>query len=100
MEPADSFLRFAAELADGERWKLIQADGWDDFQERLAGAIGELPVRRRQALMMLLLSMTDETVTAEQVRDWFAFHDADSDRGVEELIGWLRERRSERRGPQ
>lgn len=100
MEPADSFLQFASELADGERWKLLRSDGWEEFQERLAEAIGELPVRRRQALMMLLLSMTEGTVGPEEVRTWFDVHNPDSDEEVEGLIGWLRDRRSERGGPQ
>ncbi len=100
MEPADSFLRFASELADGERWKVLQSDGWEQFQERLAEAIGDLPVRRRQALMMLLLSMAEGTVSPEEVRAWFDAHDADSPEGVEDLITWLRVRRSESGGPQ
>ena len=32
----------------------FRAQGWDDFIERLTNLIVNLPVRRRQALVMLL----------------------------------------------
>jgi hypothetical protein len=46
----DLFQALLAEFADGQRWKLIRAQEWDEFVERLAQTIEELPVRRRQAL--------------------------------------------------
>ena len=27
----DAFFEFASEFADGERWKLLRSEGWDDF---------------------------------------------------------------------
>ncbi len=93
---ADSFLDFAAEIADGERWEVLRADGWDDLQERLAEVIGMLPVRRRQALMMLLFALVEEFVTPQQVRTWLAAHDVSADRGLEALISWLRQARAAR----
>lgn len=92
----DAFLEFATEFADGERWKLLQADGWEDFQARLAEVVGELPVRRRQALMMLMYSLVEETVDPAQVRDFVDGHDVTTDEGVEDVIAWLRRKRSER----
>ena len=91
----DAFVDAATELADGERWKLVRAEGWDDFIERLAVVAGELPVRRRQALMMLLVSLVEELVRPEQVNDFIRGHDLDSEGGIEALIAWLRSRRSE-----
>src|SRR5579875_1362269 len=92
----DAFLGFATEFADGERWKLLQSEGWDDFQVRLAEVVGELPVRRRQALMMLLLAMVDQTVDSAQVREFLDAHDASTEEGVEAVIAWLRQKRRER----
>ena len=92
----DSFLEFAAEFADGERWKLLRAEGWEDFQARLAEVVGDLPVRRRQALMMLLYSLVEETVDPAQVRDFLDVHDVSTDDGIEDLIAWLRQKRLDR----
>lgn len=89
-ERADLFFDFATEIADGERWKVLRAEGWEDMNVRLADVIGDLPVRRRQALMMLLFSMVEELVTPDEVRDWLADHDLAPDEGIEELITWLR----------
>jgi hypothetical protein len=91
----DAFLQFAAEIADGERWKVIRADGWEDMQVRLAEAMEELPVRRRQALIMLLFALVEQFVTPEDVRDWTAAHDLSGDDGVEALIAWLRQARAQ-----
>ena len=90
---ADAFLEFATEFADGERWKLLQSEGWEDFEVRLAETIGDLPVRRRQALMMLLFALVEELVTPADVRSWIDGHDVTTDEGIEALIGWLRGRR-------
>ncbi|HET9690280.1 MAG TPA: hypothetical protein VFP61_03955 [Acidimicrobiales bacterium] len=92
-EVLGAFTGFATELADGDKWKLARTDGWDDFQERLAVVVGELPVRRRQALMMLLFSLIEEIVTPEAVAAWLADHDVEDDGAIEELIAWLRDRR-------
>lgn len=92
---ADAFLAFAAEIADGERWRVLRAEGWEDMQERLAEAMGELPVRRRQALMMLLFALVEEFVTPEDVRLWEMVHDIGTDDGIEQLISWLRQARDD-----
>jgi hypothetical protein len=90
----DAFFEFAAEFADGERWKLLRAQGWEDFELRLAQVVGDLPVRRRQALMMLLFCLIEEVLAPEQIREWLDAHDISTDAGIEELIAWLRARRS------
>ena len=89
----DAFLEFATEFADGERWKILQSEGWEDFEVRLAETIGDLPVRRRQALMMLLFALVEEIVTPADFRKWIEGHDVTTDGGIEALIAWLRERR-------
>jgi hypothetical protein len=94
--PMDAFFEFATEFADGERWKLLRSEGWDDFVERLAHAVGDLPPRRRQALMMLLFAMIEEFASPEEVRVWLDEHDVATDAGVDALITWLRQRRSDR----
>jgi hypothetical protein len=91
---ADAFLEFASEVADGERWRLVRAEGWTDFEERLAVTVGDLPVRRRQALMMLLLALAEELVSPEEVRAWVDGHDLSGDDGIEGMIAWLRSRRA------
>jgi hypothetical protein len=90
MSPADPFAEFVAELSDGKRWKLVRADGWDDFIERLSELIVNLPSRRRQALMMLLFALVYEQLTPEVAKEWLDEHDVDSDEGIEALIFWLR----------
>lgn len=91
---SDHFLDFATEFADGERWKVLRAEGWTDFEERLAVVVGELPVRRRQALMMLLFALMEEYVESAEVRSWFDDHDISDEPGIEELIAWLRLKRA------
>ncbi len=88
--PPDAFAELAAEIADGDRWQVIRADGWDQMQERLAQIMDELSVRRRQALIMLLFALVEEVITPVQVRDWTAAHDLSGEEGVEQLISWLR----------
>lgn len=92
-EPVDVFLEFASEFADGEQWKLLRADNWEEFQERLAEAVGDLPVRRRQALMMLLFALIEGFVDSDDLSGWMADHDITDDDGIEAIIGWLRQRR-------
>jgi hypothetical protein len=92
-DPLDIFFDFASEFADGERWRLLRSQSWDDFQERLAEVVGELPVRRRQALMMLLFALIEGFVDSDDLADWMSDHDLTRDEGIEEMIGWLRDRR-------
>lgn len=92
-DPYDAFLEFATEFADGDRWKLLRADGWADFERRLAETVADLSVRRRQALIMLLFALVEELVAPADVRSWLDGHDVASDEGIEALIAWLRETR-------
>ena len=78
------------ELADGQRWRLARSEGWDDFVERVSRVIGDLPLRRRQALVMLLFALTDDLVSPEELH-LAAGRDVDSDEGVEAMIAWLRQ---------
>ena len=89
-EQKDPFRDFLAELADGKRWELLRADGWEEFSDRLASLIADLPVRRRQALVMLLFALSERMTTPEAVNEWIAAHDLDTDEGLEQLIAWLR----------
>lgn len=90
-EPTENpFAAFVAELADGKRWTLLRAEGWDDFIERLTGLVAELEPRRRQALVMLLFALVDRQITPEQAKEHLDANDLDSDDGVRELISWLR----------
>ena len=90
----DVFLELAAEIADGERWEVIRANGWEDMQRRLAEIMDDLSVRRRQALMMLLFALVEQIVTPAQIRAWTVTHDLSDEAGVEELIAWLRAARA------
>jgi hypothetical protein len=92
-DPVDAFLEFASEFADGERWRLLRSQNWEDFQERLAEVVGDLPVRRRQALMMLLFALIEGFVDSDAFAGWMLGQDLTTDDGIEEMIGWLRERR-------
>jgi hypothetical protein len=85
------FASFVAELADGKRWALVRADGWDDFIERLTVLIVDLEPRRRQALVMLLFALVDRQLSPEQAQEWIDEHDLESDEGLTQMITWLRE---------
>jgi hypothetical protein len=87
----DPFSEFLEELADGQRWRLARSDGWDDFVERVSRLIVDLPLRRRQALVMLLFALTEQLVSPEEVETWIADHDVRSEDGVEAMIAWLRQ---------
>lgn len=90
-DPADDpFFELLTELSDGARWKLTRAETWDQFVEALSDTIVRLAPRRRQAVMMLLLALTENLVTPDQVREHLEAHPADSPQGVEQLIAWLR----------
>jgi hypothetical protein len=86
----DPFVEVMTELSDGSRWKLASADGWDDFIDRLSRLLPDLPLRRRQALIMLLFALTEKLTTPDQLSEWLAEHDATSEAGLEEFVGWLR----------
>lgn len=95
-DPYDAFLEFATEFADGDRWKILRADGWDDFERRLAETVADLSVRRRQALIMLLFALIEDIVAPVHVRAWLDGHDLGTDDGIEEMIAWLRQTRQRR----
>jgi len=86
----DPFVEVMTELSDGQRWKLSHADGWDDFVDRLSRMLPELSLRRRQAVIMLLFALTEKILTPDQLSHWLAGHDATSEAGLEEFLGWLR----------
>jgi hypothetical protein len=85
------FAELVTELADGERWTLLRAEGWDDFIDRLTGLIADLEPRRRQALLLLLFALVDRKLTPEQAEQWLSEHDTDSEDGLRQMITWLRE---------
>jgi hypothetical protein len=87
----DPFVEFLAELADGQRWQLARSEKWDDFVERVSRVIGDLPLRRRQVLVMLLFALSDGLLSSEELQAWMADRDVDSDEGVEAMIAWLRQ---------
>jgi hypothetical protein len=89
--PPDAFGEILAEVVDGRRWALVRAHGWDEFIERLSSLIADLPVRRRQALMMLLFAMAYEQLTPEDATEWLADHDVADQDGIETMISWLRQ---------
>jgi hypothetical protein len=78
-------------LADGQRWQLARSEKWDDFVERVSRVIGDLPLRRRQVLVMLLFALSDGLLSSEELQAWMADRDVDSDEGVEAMIAWLRQ---------
>jgi hypothetical protein len=92
----DAFFTLATEIADGQRWQLLRAGGWEDFVERLAQTIADLSARRRQALMMLLFLLMENLIDPAEVQSWLDAHDTSVDEGVEEMIGWLRQLRRDR----
>jgi hypothetical protein len=87
----DPFGAFLAELADGQRWRLARSEGWDDFVERVSRVIGDLPLRRRQVLVMLLFALSDDLLSPEELQAWMVNRDLDSDDAVEEMLAWLRQ---------
>ena len=92
VDPDDNpFAAFVAELADGQRWTLLRAEGWDDFVERLTALVAELEPRRRQAIVMLLFALVDRQLTPEGAKAYLDAHDVDSDEGVREMVEWLRQ---------
>jgi hypothetical protein len=92
-QEGDPFRSFLAELADGKRWELLRANGWEEFAERLSRLIVTLPPRRRQALMMLLFALSEGMITPQEAETWIARHDLERDDAVEAMIEWLRQLR-------
>lgn len=88
-EREDLFADLLSDLCDGERWKLIRAEEWDDFVVRLANLIEGLPVRRRQAILMMLLAMSDGNLEPEQLASYLHGRNMDDDAEVDALIQWL-----------
>jgi hypothetical protein len=88
-EREDLFADLLADLCDGERWKLIRAEEWDDFVARLAQVIEGLPIRRRQAILMMLLAMSDGNLDPEQLEGYLKGRNMDDDAEVDALIQWL-----------
>lgn len=91
--PDDAFGEFVTELADGKKWALLRAEGWDDFVERLSLLIADLAPRRRQALVMLLFALMDGKLTPEEAQAWLDDHDLEHASTVEQMITWLRQYR-------
>ena len=89
-EDENPFGALVAELADGQRWTLLRAEGWDDFVARLTALVAELEPRRRQALLLLLFALVDGQLTPEGAEAWFAEHDVDTEEGLTEMLAWLR----------
>jgi hypothetical protein len=89
-EVGDPFRDFVAELGDGQKWSLIQATGWEDFVERLAAKIVDLPAARRAALLMMLMVMAEGRLTPAELEVHLAGRDLENDEDVDALVAWLR----------
>jgi hypothetical protein len=86
----DLFRSVVSDLGDGQKWKLIRTDGWDQFVRQLAHTIEELPLRRRQALLMMLFAMSDGNLSPEEIAAYLEGRDMEADDEVESLVDWLR----------
>jgi hypothetical protein len=89
----DPFSKFANHFFDETGRRQLEAGDPDDFVERLSEKIEQLPARRRQALMMLLLTLAEGLVEPTDVARWLSERDVTDDRQVDETVVWLRERR-------
>jgi hypothetical protein len=89
-ELGDPFRDFVAELGDGPKWALIQAKGWEDFVERLAAKIIDLPPARRTALLMMLMVMAEGRLTPAELEVHLAGRDLEDDEEIDALVAWLR----------
>jgi len=87
----DPFAALLAELSDGQQWKLIRADGWEDFVERLSTIITEVSPERRRAIVMLLFAFAEGTLSPEAVSTYLTGHEVDSESGLREFVSWLRQ---------
>ena len=90
MPEQDPFGELMLELSDGKRWALARADGWDEFIEQLSRLLPDLPLRRRQALIMLLFALTEKLLEPEDLTVWLADHDAGTEEGLDQFLTWLR----------
>jgi hypothetical protein len=97
-EALDPFVELLAEITDGQKWRVIRAEGWEEFCARLAESISTLSPRRRQAIIMLLVALATEAVQPEQVEDFLRGRDMDTDDELEALVAWLRQRRPKLEG--
>jgi hypothetical protein len=94
MSSAESpFGSLLSQLADGEKWRVVRGEGWDEFASTLGDAIGSLDVRRRQAIVMVLVAIATGSVTSGEIESFLSDRDMDDDVEVEALITWLRPRR-------
>lgn len=89
-EPPDQFASLLTELSDGQQWKLIRAEGWNDFLVRLSQVIGDVSLLRRQAIVMLLFAFAEETLSPDAVSDYLSSHDVDTEQGLADFVEWLR----------
>jgi hypothetical protein len=85
----DLFGDLLTDLCDGQRWKLIRAEEWEEFITRLAEVIERLPVRRRQAILMMLVAMSDGNLQPEALASYLEGRNMDDDAEVDTLIHWL-----------
>jgi|SRR5205809_6024539 len=92
-DDVDPFVELLGELTDGQKWKVIRAQGWEEFCARLAETISTLTPRRRQGIIMLLVALSTDAVEPQQVEDFLRGRNMDTDEELEALIAWLRERR-------
>jgi len=90
----DPFSKFASHFFDETGWRQLEAGDPEDFVERLSEAVEELPARRRQALMMLLFTLAEGLVEPSDVARWLGERDLTDDGQIEEILVWLRERRT------
>ena len=88
-EREELFGELLADLCDGQRWKLIRVEEWDDFIARLAEVIERLPIRRRQAMLMMLIAMSDGNLEPEELASFLNGRNMDDDAEVDALIHWL-----------
>src|SRR6266446_4761662 len=77
------FREILGELADGHKWDVIRAAGWEDFSRRLADTLGRLSPRRRQAIIMLLVALSTDAVTSRQVEAFLGAQEVHTDEGLE-----------------
>jgi hypothetical protein len=87
------FSSLLSQLADGEKWKLVRDEGWEEFARTLGDAIGALDVRRRQAIVMVLVAIATGALSSQEVGQFLSGRNMDDDGEVETLIAWLRPHR-------
>jgi hypothetical protein len=87
----DAFGDLLAQLADGAQWKVMSGVGRQKFAERLTREIGDLELRRRQAIVMCLFALLAGDMQADDLAGFVQGRDMRDDAAVEALIAWLRE---------